>query len=171
MDLTPEERERIYQEEKARVEAREALELQARRKKVAQDKQRQQRTTLGCLLSTLVVVAAFILLSKSGSQPNSSGPPPPPAMKEGQTGRIDAQGGQSVIAAIRKEIFDQVAHAQRVNDRMGMAKIVLAGGAFLVDGGTRVLIINESGDLYEVRVLEGPMLARSGWVLKQWVRP
>jgi len=64
-ELTPEDRDRIYQEEKARHEAREELELAARRKRAAAIKARQQRTVLGVVVGTVFVIVLFAIVGRS----------------------------------------------------------------------------------------------------------
>ena len=66
MDLTPEERQRIYEEEKARLEVRGALKAQEGRKK-------RDRFGSGCLILVGVIVALGII----GSWIKNNRPPSP----------------------------------------------------------------------------------------------
>lgn len=67
--------------------------------------------------------------------------------------------------------FDEIVKADLANDRMGHAKLVMAGRAFLVDDGTRVLVIDREMFKREVRVLEGPTIGQSGWIYEEDIRP
>jgi hypothetical protein len=82
-ELTPEERERIYQEEKARLEARQALELQARREQAAREATRRQKTVLVLVLGSIAFVGLCTVLTKSG--PSSPAPRSPEKVLEERT--------------------------------------------------------------------------------------
>ena len=162
-DLTPEERERIFQEEKARHEAREQLDQAARQKTLMAAKRRQQRTTYGCLAATAVAAIAFVLISLAGSRSKA------PSVNVGEQGRI-ASGAQRVIVGVDDAAFDQIVKSQQAHDEAGLTALVLSGRAFFIDEGTRVLVIDRSTTLRKVRTLEGPAAGRAGWIPAEWVR-
>jgi hypothetical protein len=162
-ELTPEERERIFQEEKARHEAREQLDKAARQKNIMAAKRRQQRTTIGCLVATAVVAIAFVLISLAGSRSEH------PSVDVGEQGRI-ASGAERVIAGVDVAAFDQVVKSQQAHDEAGVTALILSGRAFFVEEGTRVLVIDRSTTLRKVRTLEGPAVGRAGWVPAEWVK-
>lgn len=159
-ELTPAERERIFQEEKARHEAREQLDQAARRERVAAHKGRQRRTVLGVLIAGALLAVFLAVVGEDTS---------PPSVNVGEEGRI-ASGAKTVLAATDDATFDQIVKSQEARDQAGLTVLILSGKAFFIDEGTRVLVIDRSTLRRKVRTLEGPAVGRAGWIPAEWVR-
>ena len=107
MELTPEERERIYQEEKARIEAGSRLRREA--------KQRQSsRTARGCLIAFgVVIVIGMLPMLFRGNKPAPIASPPPaappsnttpvpePTVRPVSPGELRAQLKENYLAVIK----------------------------------------------------------------------
>jgi hypothetical protein len=90
-ELTPEERERIYQEEKARHEARQSIELRERRNRAETDRRRQQKTALVLLVGSVVFVGVCTVLMKSTPSP------PPRSPQKVLEDRTKAEEGVEIL--------------------------------------------------------------------------
>ena len=56
------------------------------------------------------------------------------------------------------------------NDTTGISQMVLAGQLFMAPQGTRVRVIERGFGRKRVRVLDGELAGRDGWVPSDWVR-
>ena len=69
--------------------------------------------------------------------------------------------------------MDALMKAITRNDSYGVFDLVLAGKIFMVDEGTKVRVIDRGGFLgvseVQVRILEGKMVGRSGWLPYEFV--
>lgn len=63
--------------------------------------------------------------------------------------------------------WERLLTVQRAKDTLGEMELRMQNRLIGVQGGTRAKIIQRDGDLWEVRVLEGPWLARSGWLTSE----
>lgn len=159
-DLTPGERQRIYLEEKARFESANAIHQDAKQ-------QRRNRTALGCLVAFLVVGGFVAIISVFSS---STAPTRAPEIAEGTSCYVAAAGGSAALAGSTKENFELADKSYRMGDKLGTAKMAMDGRALLIDNGTGVMVIGSSGDLYQVRIQAGPMIAREAWLPKGSVK-
>jgi len=51
-----------------------------------------------------------------------------------------------------------------------MTAVMMSRGAFLVDQGTRVLVVETGNEIAKVRVLDGLWVGNTGFVLSKWCR-
>jgi hypothetical protein len=111
MTLTPEERQRIYEEEKARLEAQERLKSEAKAREVLSipESRREPRSgwAVGCLTVVGVIVGVLVLLFIIGSLlPSSSSrtpqeqPSPPPVDALQQEADFKALLATGVVANV-----------------------------------------------------------------------
>ena len=86
-------------------------------------------------------------------------------------GRIKSGAGQ-VFVATTEDAFDSLMKAITRQDQYGVLDLMLAGKVFVVNDGTTVLVLDHGGFLasrVRVRILDGPMTGRSGWLPYEWV--
>jgi hypothetical protein len=148
MDLSPEDRQRIYLEEKARFEAQESLKAEAKTNKYA-----------GCgmpvlaILLGVVVLVIFASLFGPGSEPRKT-----------YTVAIDWYCGDQGSAAT-------AAVAADAGDKAGIAGLVARGKLLPVKAGTRVSSggLQDSG-LTFVAVESGVSIGESCWVPTRLLR-
>jgi hypothetical protein len=72
-----------------------------------------------------------------------------------------------VPVAVSEAALDELFGAS--NDR-AIATIVLGGSAFLVDQRTEVTKISGGLTKAQVRIVAGPMLGRTGWIPREWLK-
>ena len=122
MELTPEERQRIYEEEKARLEAR--REPQPPKKSVA------PMVILGVVAFFVIILIAGSLAEKTET---TSTPSPLPSTSGVRTVRGTYWCGESFDDAV------QIGMAVHDGDTAALAGMLSRGNAFQVEGGTRVV--------------------------------
>lgn len=88
----------------------------------------------------------------------------------GQEARLTVSSGVVVVCRA-KEGMKELTKLSVANDTLGIAEMMLRGRAFGVESGTKVLIIDNGFDVRQVRILEGQMLGRSGWVNRVFLAP
>lgn len=178
MELSPEERRKVFEEEKAR------LEIQARAKKQAGDKMFQ----LGCLAPMGVLVLFFVVLFAYDSAKPKYTPiyvSPPPARSStfsgfsptpagnqtaGSDTKLVAPGLDNVPVAVDEKAYEAMMNAAAVKDDQGITNLILAGRVFTVSNSTKVQVISPGFLKAQVRILEGPKAGRSGWVPTELTR-
>jgi hypothetical protein len=72
-----------------------------------------------------------------------------------------------IPVAVSEAALDELFGAS--NDR-AIAAIVLGGSAFLVDQRTEVTKISSGLTKAQVRIVAGPMLGRTGWIPREWLK-
>jgi len=132
------------------------------------------RTLAAILILSVVVGGAFLMViiktaGKGGSSTGASSSSSyhrSPRIGEERTLRTGASS-PSVPVFETKDALNEVAAA---GTDQSLAAVIMGGGAFVVDQGTRVLIVETGGDTTKVRVLEGLMVGRAGFVPSKWCR-
>ena len=164
MDLTPEERERIYEEEKARIEARHAIETRTATRESA----KRRRTTVVLLLGAVAIVYACTVLTRTQPAPTFS----PPKMF-GERVKIGEEGHLRNGAAVAADplTLENWTKALQANDKYGLAHLGGEGRVFWVGPGTRVLVIDKDSQGIRVRLLDGKKVGEAGWVASGDVNP
>jgi hypothetical protein len=166
--LSDEERRKIYEEEKARAEARKSLETPQPRKK-----------TSSCLLILVGIVVLAIIggcihaLSGGSSSPSSSSGGLPDGPGGGGVG-VDAKlssGSKSVVLGRTEDAEDALTKAAIADDEPGFNLLIASDQAFIVPEGTKVHTIDRSFTLYQVRIIDGAHTMETGWVPTEYVKP
>ncbi len=164
MSLTPEERRRIYEEEKARLEAHAQvrIEIEAEKAKAkAQEvslKKKQRRN--GWLVLLLIVGIAMYWSSRSpGSNFQTV------SFKSGDIAYVKAP-----FVAIDQASIDAFEDAYHKNDQYGQAELLATGRIFEVPDITKVLVLDRNIANSHIRVLEGKYTGRAGWVRNEWMK-
>jgi hypothetical protein len=126
------------------------------------------------------IIVALLLLRVIGSIVNlasgtSSSARSPAAHSSyvgvGSEGRLFIRGNGALSVGVTEEAFNEMNTAISVSDSVGYRTILLAGRAFIVQEGTRVLVIERGLFRAKVRILDGTQKDRAGWVASEWVKP
>ncbi len=115
------------------------------------------------LYSVLGVIGLIILLGIIGSATSER-------VIKGNSGILEAGTQGVVLVATNKGNLEQIVRLSGVRDTTGVTQMVLAGQAFFVDRGTRVLVIDTTFSDSNVRILDGESAGRSGWVPEEFVK-
>lgn len=119
------------------------------------------------ILSALCVfVLILIFLSSVGS--NISNEVPRVSVGEAGILRLPSSS-DDIIVSVSEVALERFIKASIANDRLGVAQMVLNGEGFLVQSGTKILVIDSTTFQRKVRILEGEHFGRSGWVPYEWV--
>jgi len=165
MGLTPEERRKIYEEEKARLEAQQQL----------KEEKAREKSKIGLVCLGVGVFVAFILLlilyitlppnETSNSKITGTGG------SVGSESKLYVEGLESITLAVDKKAYDELTNCYIAKDKIGILNLVIARKSFTVENGTRVLVIAKSFTMSKVRVriLEGKNMGKAGWVSYEWV--
>jgi hypothetical protein len=76
---------------------------------------------------------------------------------------------QKILISPSEEISSEVTSALIAKDWYGLQELMLNKGVFAVPNGTKVLVIDISIGLRKVRVLEGDMQYKAGWLPMEYV--
>ena len=87
----------------------------------------------------------------------------------GNEGTLDSGANKSPVA-ITEDAFKAWTKAKVANDTHGMAQLMLIGSVFLVERGTRVLVIDSGTFTQKIRILGGGQTGRAGWVPYEYVK-
>lgn len=90
-------------------------------------------------------------------------------MKAGEEGRLIVQGSDIVTVFDTKSALAESTKFANAGDEEGYSRVVYTQG-FIVDSGTRVLVIENSVTSTRVKILEGTNQGKYGWVPYEWVR-
>jgi hypothetical protein len=157
-DMKPEEREKIFLEEKMRHEARKKLEIEEKNQKT-------KKGCLGCLgLIGFCLVVAFIIALSSKGDKNSVVAP-----MHGQA-RLHTPKTDSTLLGVTPEDLEKMIDAYNKGDKYGTGELALSGRTFFVKNNTKVLVIDSSVNYREVRILEGDQTGKAGWCPQEFVR-
>jgi hypothetical protein len=156
MDLPPEERQRIYAEEKARIEARDRI-------RAEQD----HKFGSGCFPVVAVLVVVLIGLWIVGSVMNNK-PGLGPTLTAGETGRLVCSGNDAsdvVALGVTKDDCDALVEAQTAHDKYGIRELLLTRRVYAIPCGTRVLVLDEGFTRDKVRIVDGEHVGLAGWIV------
>ena len=81
-------------------------------------------------------------------------------------------GGSGDLAlGTTKAACEALTKAAVIGDRQGFMQIIMSGRGFGVPPGIKVLVLDRTIGLCEVRLLEGRFQGRSGWLEVEFVNP
>lgn len=154
MDLTPEERQRIYAEEKARIEARDRI-------KAEQD----HKFGSGCFPVVVVLIVVLIGLGIVGSVMDNK-PGLGPTLTTGQTGLVVCDDtSRETGLAVTSADYDAMVDAAVAHDTYGFAELLLMKKIYMIPCGTKVLVLDMGFHLDKVRIVDGEYAGLAGWIL------
>jgi hypothetical protein len=117
------------------------------------------------------ILLAFLWCSvsscDSGKAPNSTKVP------IGKEGLLSGTSGTITPVGTSETALQQFLKSHRAKDKHGIVQMMASGSVFMVDNGTKVLVIDygESLGMRKIRILEGTREGRAGYVPYEWVKP
>ena len=75
------------------------------------------------------------------------------------------------MVAVDEDALSDMTELQGGNDQVGLNLLQREGRAFVLDGGTPVLILDTSFTIVMVRALEGRNAGKTGWLQYGRLRP
>jgi hypothetical protein len=146
--------------------------------------------TSGCMVISLIGVLGFMALayfvgpSSKSPQPRPIAPPitvqeqpMSPSVMSGGNGSSPVVGQEATIPdpdfpiGSDWETFQELEHLHSAGDSPGIKELFKQDRGFRVAGGSRVLILEEHGNAYRIRVLPGRIHeGREGYIPKSWVK-
>jgi hypothetical protein len=164
MDLTPEERQRIYAEEKARIDARDRIKAEQDRIKLAYKAEQDNKSAAGCLRIFLVMAAVVIALAIAGSlikdKPGAEGS----SSAEAERHIVCDETSQGAGLGVTKDDYDALAEANEAHDKYGIAELLSTHRVYGIPCGTKVLLLDAGWTSDKVRIVDGEYAGLAGWI-------
>jgi hypothetical protein len=155
-ELTPEERERIYQEEKARIEARQQIEDESR-PSVQPVKKPGGIGGYIFFLAICFLVCFFIFMLGAVNSQHPSSASTPTLEKEVKHYLDSGASSGLTMVFTSDDAFDESSKSAAFKDEVGFRQVVASGSAFFVSNGTHVITLETSaGGAYALRIQDGP---------------
>lgn len=88
----------------------------------------------------------------------------------GDDGILVNSAGKSALVGVDESAYSEIQKAFAVSDSAGYLELLTSGKAFAVANGTKIKVIDRGYGKRRVRILEGDMFTRSGWVPLEWVQ-
>lgn len=156
MELIPKEKQRIHEEEKARLDT-----LQ----------KKLQRyiciLTLILIAISIVVIAFFPGLFNKMDHSSSN----IQDIHIGSEAKLYKDNGDQIPLASDKETYEEMIRAAAIKDEYGWKALILDKRIFLVNSETKILILDSKDVSLKVRILEGNLIRQEGWVSSDTVKP
>ena len=151
MGLTPEEKRKIYEEEKARIEAREKIE-----KSKDAEKNKKSYAGIGCLFIAIIIVVIALSFVNSDKTPN---------VDIGSVAKLYNPSSWRVWMPIDELTDREFTKALANEDEYKISKMVSEGKILHISNYTKVKIIGFPAiEKVRVRILEGEYLGQEGIV-------
>jgi len=172
-ELTPEERERIYQEEKARIEARHQIEME---KQSADAAALTKPSSLGGWLAFIALCLVVCMCIFGLGAKNNKGESAPyresrPILDLGSEVHIDAGGTPETIVFLSKAALDESSKYAAAHDKEGYDKVVYSGQGIFVHDQTKARVIeNQWGGVTQVRILDGPHKGKEAYLPTEYLK-
>ena len=74
------------------------------------------------------------------------------------------------IVGVTQSDFNILMEAAVNKDSYRWVELLKQGRAFMISAGTKVSLLTTKLGVYQVRILSGPMIGRSGWLPREFVR-
>ena len=142
---------------------RDETSLQDELEKIFEERLRRRQTVKIVVFGVLGLIA-FVVLVRSIPSPNFRGP-------DGLTIGEQATIRIASMVAVDDDAFLDMTDLQAVNDNVGLNLLWREGRTFMLDKGTRVLVIDTRFTTIMVRALEGRNAGKTGWVHFGRLRP
>jgi hypothetical protein len=153
--ISIEDRHRIYEQERVRIEAQQYFQKVQRKK--------ASKVVLGGCLAVLaipvLIVIAFGIFYSSQSYN---------AIPVGSEVTLSGSG-EWVAVAVDMDAFEAYRDAKKANNKAAIALLALSERLLLVDNGTKARTVSDGIFLYEVRILGGNYAGRTGYLEKDWI--
>ena len=122
---------------------------------------------LAVLILGVVYVGINITQRLSNTEKPSS---KTPKITRGSNVIIQSSGGNSIMLGVTKESYKEMRKYSQADDQTGLTNMILAETMFVVDSGTKALVIDMGVYEYEVRIKSGTHAGDSGWVASDLVK-
>jgi hypothetical protein len=121
---------------------------------------------LGCLgLIVLLIIAVYYMSDNSTDKTALD----KASVGVGERGVLRAGDLSEIAVAADREALTAATKAANAKDTIEYANLAASGRLFLVDKNTAVNVIDSGIGVRRVRILEGPHMAKSGWIPVEWV--
>jgi hypothetical protein len=126
---------------------------------------------VGIVVFLFVFIIGMSLLRSCAS--SSSAPPTTAPATITQRASTDIEVGDTItvgqgtnaFVCPTKADFDECTQLSIAKDYLGLGEMEANGQLYLVDAGTKALVIGESFAAYQVRIESGDYFGKSGWVI------
>ena len=164
MTLSPEERARIYEEEKARLHAQDAIKQGQARAQAKIEQDRRNAEQIFVAIGTIVLITLLLVLAVRQNNSTERAD----ILMPGSIVILDLNGTGALMGTSPEacDLRDKYVNAL---DMDGLQALVDAGMVREISSGTRarVLSIQALQFSYEVRILDGQYAGESGYVPKE----
>jgi hypothetical protein len=123
---------------------------------------------MGCIVVVVLWILLSIIIGKSCFSGKSSSKTT--KIISGSSVIIQSSSGDPVVLANTKEAYKEMHKYSIANDQTGLSGMVLSGNAFIVDSGTKALVIDRGIYEFEVRIQSGDRFGSSGWVASDLIK-
>ena len=162
MELSPEERQRIYAEEKARLEAQQILK--------AEKKPGCSKRVLGCFALAIGAVLVFAIIG-------SLLPDKPKAPASQQAATVGPPSPSEVTVKLSSPLFcsksildiGTLARVRAAGDIAGAIGLVARDKALLLEAGTTVHVVNHNSERASLYVRSGGLVGEDCWIQPGWI--
>jgi hypothetical protein len=184
MSLTPEERRRIYEEEKARIEAQEQIAAErasaAKTPPPAPPQPSGNNSFAGCISIAILLVFGYIWINSSSGGGSGDSSSSNSSSSSSSTNYVTELGGDGtlrgaplerggtgtiVVLGTTEEAYSQFVHANVAQDKTGMQELMLSGKCYTLPVGkvrAKKIDSNWTGSV-KVRILTGNHAGESAW--------
>lgn len=119
----------------------------------------------------LGVIIAFVVISFfTGNDLNTPTASTKTSLRIGEEGIIHRDGVQKILISIDEVSMEESMKAFMAEDWQGIMELISSGRAFQVNNDTRVKVIDRNIGGRKVRILEGEMHGKSGWISMEFVK-
>ena len=124
----------------------------------------RRRKTIKIVVFGILGLIALVVLVRSIPSPNFRGP-------DVLTIGDEATIAMASMVAVDDEALSEMSDLQMVGDDVGLNLLQREGRTFMLDEGTRVLVMDTRFTTVMVRALEGRNAGKTGWVQYGLLRP
>lgn len=171
MELTSEEKQRIYEEEKTRLEAQSTLKNATEQEKKKTENKKAKKMGIGCAIGCLglIVLGVIVIVvissgdTKSGDQQSTASP----AVVPGATVTL-----VKAILAMDEKSYDEMFKSANANDTVGLVQMEAQGKIVEIVDGTKALVLEGGGITQikvKVRIIDGLQQGKAGWVAPKMI--
>ncbi len=132
--------------------------------------QKNELTQTNIVVIIIVIIFCIVMSIIWGTRSNDKLSSKTPKIAIGSNVIIQSSGGNPVILGTTKESYKEMHKYSIANDQVGLSSLVLSGNAFIVESGTKALVIDRGVYEFEVRIQSGDRSGNSGWVADDLIK-
>ncbi len=95
----------------------------------------------------------------------------PPSVSVGEVGILSREKADASPLAVSEAALEQLFKLQKAGGQNSVTWMIVDGLICAINNGTRVKVFEIKADKAGVIILEGQFGGRSGYVLREWVKP